>query len=398
MITTRTKAITVIFIINIALELSIVAAMVAGPTFQRLFSLSKTELGICLGATSVGMALFAPLVGHYTHNYGPSRMLIAGLVGAIIGVLLVSASSGLTLLLTGLIVTGIFGAFIANANDTITAELYPEQLRKIMALASGLWFSSSAISAPIMGTWLEISHNRGWSFWSFRVLFLTISLLFGICLLLTVTMILKKVEMNISLKEHSERRSGSNVKSRDSERGWFWIPILGLFHGVFITVLFAWINPMVQSRFAANEIQGSIVVGVVSFGIGFGRFCLWRFKIEKDDRLVLSLSGLLGAGLLILGLLSPTFLLTTITLCIASFFCSATFPCLLTMVGTRFPGSKAKVYGYLNASVASAGLLGPALVGILADAGLPLWVAIGLSPLAGLTLAALSFIWKITSP
>jgi hypothetical protein len=68
---------------------------------------------------------------------------------------------------------------------------------------------------------------------------------------------------------------------------------------------------------------------------------------------------------------------------------------MLSLTGTRFPESKSRVYGYLEASVASMGLTGPALVGVLADRGLSLWVALGISPLAGLVLGSGALLWRM---
>ena len=63
----RKASVAVIFLISITLELISATTLVCGPTFQRLFHLSKSQLGICLGISSLGILLISPLSGHITY-------------------------------------------------------------------------------------------------------------------------------------------------------------------------------------------------------------------------------------------------------------------------------------------------------------------------------------------
>jgi MFS family permease len=176
-------------------------------------------------------------------------------------------------------------------------------------------------------------------------------------------------------------------------REWFWVPATAYLHGLFIIVLLTWMNPMTQAKFGVNDMQGSLAVGLVSLGIGAGRLFLWKVPVPLDDRIILSGSGLVGAGLLTITFLAPSYWVTILMLVVAGFICSATFPCILSLVGNRFPATKSRMYGYMDAAVAAAGLTGPPLVGLLGDSGLLLHHAVFVSPVAGVVLAAVSMGW-----
>jgi len=177
-------------------------------------------------------------------------------------------------------------------------------------------------------------------------------------------------------------------------RQWFWIPVLGFLHGLMILVMLVWLNPMGQTKFCANEFQGALLVGMMAVGLATGRFLLSIVKTRWDDRLVLAFSSFVGGTLFVLGLFAHRYWLTISLMGIGGLMSSATFPCILSLVGTKFVEIKAKVYGYMEASIGLSGLVGPTFVGILADHGLSLPLAMVISPLAACVLCFCSLLWK----
>lgn len=414
----RRKPVSIIFLTNIALEITFVSSMVCGPTFQRVFGLSKTELGICLGAVHVGMILFAPFVGNITNRIGAVKVTVIGLTGVLLSAGIVIASMGMVMLLPGLALFGLSAALIANGNATMTAELYPEQLRRIMALASALWFSSSAISSPGIGAWLEFARVRGLDSFSFRVPYGFNFLFIGLCLVLITGIVapyIKKTTKavasgegakNGTVEDQAAERNGPAADERVSESGtpkrafekkplkeWIWIPCMAGLHGLFLVTLMSWVNPMVQEKFAVNEFQGSLALAVMAVGIGSGRFSLSFIRTRVDDRIILTGSGFLGGIVMALALSSSSFLVMLIALGITGFIGCATLPCILSLIGSKFPADKSRIYGFMESSIASMGLLGPTLVGALGDAGVPVWTALSVCPIAGGMMATVSFLW-----
>lgn len=409
----KKSLVAVIFFINIILELISVTNLVCGPTFQRLFHLSKSQLGLCLGISSLGTLLMSPLSGHVTHLWSAFPTLVTGLVLAILGVIFVTFATGFPLLLAGLILFGISASFIANANTTFLADLFREKLRRVMSLASGLWFASSALFAPVLGIWLKAVSQRNWGVWSFRGPYLFALLSISACLFLAYRVVRQvpklqsrerkeKLVSNPAELPTGGREEKGVYDSAEPGAGnyppnrkhWVWVLFFGLCHGLLYTTLLAWANPLVQNKFGVNDFYGALLYGMLALGIAGGRFILAGFKLVRDDRTVLAFSAIVGGTLFGLGLAAPWYGLTVVAMTIGGLGASATFPCIISLIGTKFSKNKAKIYGYNTASIALAGLIGSPIVGFLADHGFPLWWALGISPLAGFLLGFGSLLWK----
>ena len=390
----------IIFATNIGLEVTFVTGMVSGPTFRRIFELSDTQLGVALGAASVGMLLASPMAGYNTHRRGPFNTLISGLGVLLFGISLIILANGFMPLLTGLAVTGVAAALIANANSTYLAEWFPYKLRRIMSLSAGIWFASSALSAPGIGAWLQFARDRDMGAWGYRLPYGMDILILLVCMSLGIAFLKAPggSKNRKSKKMESQEQPQAAPVSAPKSLEWIWIPILGIFHGLLIMVFMAWANPMAQAKFDVSEFRGSLVLGMFAAGLGIGRILLFFFKPDIDERLILTVSGIAGGIFIALGLLAPSYTIALVAIGLGGFVGSATFPCILSLVGTRFPLSRAKVYGYMHSSVALAGLTGPPAVGALADAGIPVYHALLVTPTSGLILAILSFIWMRTRP
>jgi MFS family permease len=391
----RKKAPTsIIFGSSIIRELALVAGIVMGPTFSRLFDLSKTELGILLGATSMGIIIFSAFVGRITHRRGPVYVFITGILINMGSILFVLTAGGFVMLAAGLTGIGVATAFIANSNVTMLSDIYPERLRKMISLVSASWFMSSAFSSPVIGAWLEFARSNNMGLWSFRVPYIICFVLFSICLWIGKTILEKTIDP--VPHSYADRQGFSKAMNEDIKRTrrlWLWAPALGACHGLLIIGMLSWVNPMIQEKFGANEITGALAVAGVAFGVGAGRLVLSSITSGVDERLILAVSGLVGGIVFGSALAAPTTTFALIALTAGGFVCSTTYPCIVALIGNKFPVLKSRLYGYNEASVSMAGLAGPPLVGFIADRGVPLWWAMGIYPLAAWIIAVLSLTW-----
>lgn len=396
----------VIFATNIALEITFVSGTVAGPAFQRAFGLSDTQLGLVLGAIHIGLVGVALFIGRYTHRYGPPRILSLGLIAAATSAALIIAAAGFVPLFLGLAALGIAAAFITNANATFTSEIAGSAVRRVMALASGLWFASSSVSAPAVGAWLSYGSSIDLGVWSHRLVYVFDIALIAVCFLLVRRIVVPRYAVAASDNaaeptEAGDGEEGAAVTATAADYRerlnpeWPWIPALGILHGLFVIILLAWTNPMLQAKFGATDAQGGLGVGLVSLGIGGGRFVLASIRSNIDDRFLLAGSGALGGALLVVALLAPTLPLTYVALTISGFACALTFPTIVALVGTRFPRTRSRMFGFMEASISVAGLAGPAAVGLLADSGVPIWHGMLISPAAGAVICAIALGWRL---
>lgn len=398
----------VIFATNIALEITFVSGTVAGPAFQRAFELTDTQLGLVLGAIHIGLIGVALFIGRYTHRYGPPRILSLGLLAAATSAAIIIAAAGFVPLFLGLTALGIAAAFITNANATFTSEIAGSSVRRVMALASGLWFASSSISAPAIGAWLNYGRSVDLGVWGHRFVYVFDIALIAVCFVLVRRVVVPRYQRRrtahtggsaAAIADPTGDADDSTAAAADYRERlnpeWPWIPALGFLHGLFVIILLAWTNPMLQAKFGATDAQGGLGVGLVSLGIGGGRFVLASIRSSIDDRFFLAGSGAVGGALLVVALLAPTLPLTYVALTVSGFACALTFPTVVALVGTRFPRTRSRMFGFMEASISVAGLAGPAAVGLLADAGVPVWHGMLISPAAGAVICVTALAWRL---
>lgn len=375
---------------SILVELSLVTGLVSGPTFRRVFELSDTELGIALSMAYVGLLLGAAVAGQLTHVRGPVVSLCAGLLLELASMTMVNVAPAYGVLLIGLLGVGMAAAFIANANITLLGDLFPGKVREILSLGSALWFGSSTFSAPLIGAWLTHARDLDLGAWSYRVIYLAETVLILTAFVLAVFVVGPRTP------EHEEPEptgEGGGVTLRQ-----MWIPALGFCQGLMIIVLMAWMNPLAQAKFGVGDLRGGLAMGAVAFGLGIGRLLFARIRSGGDDRRLVAVSAGLGGVFLALGLMSPHYILMLIFIAAGALISCPVGPCMMALPRKLFAAEKARVLGYYQASIAVAGLSGPALVGALADSGVRVWLAVGISPLAAFAIAVLAFTWMKRDP
>lgn len=378
---------------SIALEATFAAAIVSGPTLLRVFELSKTELGVMLGMLNIGFLAMSALAGHTTHRWGGLPVLTMGMIGTLAGVSFLLVARNYTMLVIGTGLTGLTAAFVSNGTATILANLFPDKIRRIMALTAAFWLGSSSISAPLFGAWLSYSTRRGWSGWGFRVPFLICFMSIAAAVLVIRTQLRSAGLEHHAAQARDALRPPSTPMLAMGRWAWLWIPWLSVLHGTMLLVMISWGNPFVQEKFGVGEFQGALVFGVLAMGMGVGRLLLAMSRFEWDERAVLAASAGCGAVTFGLSLFMPSYELTLALVLIGGLSACASYPSIMALIGARFPKRKSQLYGYMGASIGLAGVVSPALVGHLADSGLPMQFALLLGPAAALLLAASGIVW-----
>ncbi len=381
---------------GLLLEVPYLMPAAAGPTFQRLFDLSGIQLGICRSTASFGVLVVAPFVGHIVHRLGPFPVLMAGFLAVMAASIAAALALGFGSLLASFVLMGAAAVLIINANSSQLADLFPDKLRQTMSLFSALWFGSWAIGAPLIGLWLTEAHERGWDAWGFRALYGIGFLLTGLCLALAVILI-RPVAAHPSARLACARTcsASASVAAHKDWRQWMWVPLLIFFHGLMIGTLLEWVNSTVQDKFDVDDFDGALVLGGMALGLTLGRLLLAAVRRPWDELRLLRFSSVLGGGFFALGLAVTNYWASLAAFLVGGFIACATYPCIWTLIGNRFPVVKAKLYGYATASLALGSLIGPILVGFLKDQGVPLSLAMGICPLAGGALALSSLLWTL---
>jgi hypothetical protein len=93
-------------------------------------------------------------------------------------------------------------------------------------------------------------------------------------------------------------------------------------------------------------------------GIASGRLIFSRLKLSWDNLNILSMAGFLGGGFLCFGVISRSYIISCVFIAAGCFIYSAALPTILFLIGTRFEPIKSKLFGYMEAGIATAGLWG----------------------------------------
>ena len=385
-----------ILAINIFMEITYVTGFVSGQTFTEIFQLSKEQLGFFFGMASIGWLIMSPFAGHYAHRWGAFRTQIFGIAMTLPGLFILLSARNYVMLLVGSGWIGVTCSFIAIANATLLADLFPRNLRRIAALAAALWFGGSGLMAPVIGRWLTHAKTAGYQASGFRwvygldILLLALGMVAAWRFVRPAARILDKR----ASEKHEEEDAGANSLRR-TDQHWMWIIPLAMLHGLMLIPLYTWSTKMAQDKFGMTETDATFVLTAVSLGLACGRLILAAAKIRVDDRSLLAGSALAGAVLFAVGLQAPGYYATILAMGAGGFLVCATYPCIVAIIGTRFGKVKSKLYGVMGASVSLGGLIGPPLAGVIADQGVPLYKALIISPIAAVALGLCALAWRL---
>jgi MFS family permease len=392
----KNKPILVIFATYIFIEVCKITGWVCGPPIQRYFELTNTQLGLILSALSLGALVMNMGIGTLTDHIGLWRIWKLGITGSIVAMLLFFFAQGFWTVFIPLFILGLMHVLTLNANNTYLSGEYKENSLHIMALASGLWFGSSVISTPLVGLWVEYADKASLG----RLVFL-VPYGVGIVLLLLVRVIGGKFAKGVIKKtDHEDRlisayQPDAHLMVKQNLYQWVSIIIIASCHGTLIVGIVSWANPMVQQRFGVNDFYGSLIFAGFAFGQAAGRFSIASGIVRLNTRVIMAGGGMAGGIILVAGLFAPNYWLTFAAITLGAAAVSVTAPCLLAVVPQEFPAIRTHLYGHIGASICIAAFIAPSIIGILADWGLSINIALLLSPLAALTTGVTSLLWEI---
>ncbi|MFG3531258.1 MFS transporter [Streptomyces sp. NPDC047917] len=110
------------------------------------------------------------LGGHWADRAGANRPLAAGMVLAVVTLLVSAGSTSIWQLAAGRFVDGVAGGMVAVAINTAIGQAYPERLQpRALALMSACWIIPSLVGPPMAGLVAE--------WWSWRAVFYGLAVL-----------------------------------------------------------------------------------------------------------------------------------------------------------------------------------------------------------------------------
>lgn len=120
------------------------------PFYAQAFNASDTAVGLLLAANAVTQMIGAPIIGRLSDRYGRKPLLIACLVGTVVGFLLLGWSGALWMLFLSRIVDGFLGGNISLAQAYITDVTDEKNRAKGLGII-GASFGLGFIFGPALG-------------------------------------------------------------------------------------------------------------------------------------------------------------------------------------------------------------------------------------------------------
>ncbi|WP_327328199.1 MFS transporter [Streptomyces sp. NBC_01210] len=122
------------------------------------------------------------LGGHWADRVGAQRPLAAGMVLAVVTLLVSGASTSIWQLAAGRFLDGLAGGMVAVSVNTAIGQAYPDRLRpRVLALMSACWIVPSLVGPPLAGLVAE--------WWSWRAVFFGLAALTVLPALVVVAML-----------------------------------------------------------------------------------------------------------------------------------------------------------------------------------------------------------------
>lgn len=385
----------IILLTAICIEAIWITGIVSGPTFLRLFNITKTHLGITFSLASFAMLLISPFIGGLIRRAGSTRLFAAGLFVQLSGILLIIFSTNFGMIMTGMAIVGISSALIVNITISFLADLFPEKIRRATSMYSFTYLTSSGLTALLIGQWLKIAGENQWDFWSFRMPYVFFVILLIPVIILSFRYILKEPLFNKRYNETLTETYGNTVKKASvSRRKAFLIVAMGFLHGLIFHIILTWSNPMIQDKFMADEFKGALSIGIITMAVAISRFIMAGFELKKEDRTLLAFGTITGSILLLSGIMSQVYVKTLMLMGAGMFMISVSFPCIFSIATRHYGMMKTRVFGYIYGAIALGGICGNPVVGALADSGYPLWkIFLGI-PFMAFLLGIISILWK----
>jgi MFS family permease len=387
----------ILFVTYVTVEVCVVTGIVCGPAFQRIFELSDTRLGLIFSALALGGLITSLGVGHVVHHLGLWRAWCIGMIGMVCAAAAVLAAAGFWTIFIPIFLLGITRIFVVNANNTFLSDYFSGRTLRAMALASGLWFGSSVITSLLIGYWVAWTNTQGMR-WATYSLPYIISIILLVAVLAAAIKLLRPLmqtpDSATELQPKPQHNSARTERPTISQH--LLINLIAYCHGSTLVPLIAWVNPMVQGKFAADDFHGALAFSALALGLATGRLSIAAGLINRDTRVMLASSGLAGGLLFGLSLCLPNYWATIAAVAVGGLLLSSTAPCMLALVSEKFFAVKSHVFGYMGASISAAAFVSPWLIGMLADAGVALDKALWLSPFSAVVLGLVSLAWKVS--
>lgn len=285
----------------------------------------ETRFGMLLGIGSLTGAVGAVAAGIVARKTGPVNLLKPLFLLSGIGYAMVGFSDSFVTVMLGLGLCGFGAQALCATSQGALTQLYPESCRRMLSIHTVAAASGSMLYASIVEKMLGLCAG---SPSSFGLCFHAPFFLFALLLFLCAQVFRKGVVEQLAGEK--TQADGAPVASRISLAAWLTIAALSI-HSIADTLLYLWMPRLLEQGRYASGFKPGYVLTAYSLAYVVSRTLLALMKEQSFRRSFLSLPGVLGASMVLLGLLlgGPW---TGICYIAGAFLWSAEYPSMLALL------------------------------------------------------------------
>lgn len=335
------------------------AALTAvGPTLAPIskeFGVSLGTTGSLFGVGGIGFILVALLAGYLADRLGKRVIILAGILGAGIGLAAQGIAATFVLLLVAAFVVNLGNGLIESSIGGLVVDVHADRRTAALNLLHS-FFSWGALLGPLIAGALIVVAD-------WRAVYLVLAI--GFLVLLGYVLALRRHFPPPSAEEPIHwREIGPLLRDRTIQLGTA---------GIFLYVagelsLSAWSVPYLAEVRGNALLVSSVGVSLFWAMIAVGRTASsWLSARIRPERLIQASAGLCAAGTSIL-LFAPWLYVSLAGFALAGLGAAAIYPTIMALSTARFPRLSGTVTGLISTATGLGVVIGPTIVGRLGDA------------------------------
>ncbi len=374
----RKRLLTGSYLGKVALGTQVNTLAVCLVAIARTFGdLSQAQMGLIASLSFVGIVAGLLAAGPLADRYGMRPFIIIGTLLIVVGQAAMALAPAYCLLLAA----AVLGGLGAGALDALFSPLVCSICSDARASALNLlhaFYSIGAVATVAGASWM-----LGWGL-SWRLIFPVMTLPALLCgALFAVTPLLD-----------AEAQAAERQRAR-------WLLLQPLFIILLTTMLLLgaselavaqWVPAYMTRVFGWAQAPAGVVLMGFSIGMAVGRLSASALARRLRPMLLVALAALLCLGCLLVAALAPVAYGSAGAFVIFGLAVSTLWPSILAYTSERFPRGGATMFSLLAGMGNLGGVIGPALVGLIADAAGLRW---GMGAVAATSAVLLAvFLWR----
>ena len=324
------------------------------PEIMSTFGLNSSLAGFLVSVPAIGFISAGLAGGLLSRRIGLQRLLALSASGLTLSLLLAAISPSSSILFLAALFIGFFGGMLETGSNGLVADLYRgNAARELNRLH--IFFSTGAFISPLVVTTLlasKISWRFSYTVASFMAILLT-----------TILVLQPKFSSSKSDPIHLQEFARL---ARNPRIALAW---LGAFLFVASELGFSnWIVTYFRHKAGFTPELASLGLSIFWLAILLGRYINTRLPHISKDQYVIVFEAFGSSLFLLLVLYFQNIVLSILALIMVGLFMAGLLPWLLAHASEHNPGNAGSIVGFVQTGVGTGMLVGPAVIGVLAQA------------------------------